>query len=239
MDWIDRDPSLFRPEADGLSLDSRVQVQVHRLLCLLGAVLFPIFGLIQENRILGLEAMWFRAGISVLFLGLLIGSYVLDRIRHNYAVWMRRVLYVALAWGVLVASLNQFAGGYDLAFFLSYAVFIAIVGYGAHRIQPVLRFSGVGIVLAGGGLYLSSTSQTTPIILLGSMGTAAVVEGLTIYGSLRTARRLREREERLQWAQLLVYLGYWRQYLETEVHQRPLEIPQFPRFFPEPEVLFL
>ncbi len=215
MDWFTRSLLLFRPEDERLSLNTKLQVQVHRLLCLLAAILVPIFGLLQENHNLGVEVTWLRFGIVALFLGLLIGSYLIERIRRNYGVWMRGVLYVALAWGGGVASVNQFAGGYDLAFFLSYAVFIAVVGFGARRIQPVLWFSGFGLVLVAVVFSLGAVSETSPVLLLGSMATVAGVEGLTIYGRLRTARRLRERGERLQWAQRLVRLGYWRRDLET------------------------
>jgi PAS domain S-box-containing protein len=79
----------------------------------------------------------------------------------------------------------------------------------------VFWFSVYGLVLVGGVLSVVSTSDTSPILLLGSMATVAVVEGVTIYGSLQTTRQLREREERLQWAQRLVHLGYWRRDLET------------------------
>ena len=68
--------STLRPEDSTLSRETRSQVQIHRLLSLLGAVFVPLFGPLYAVANPGaVDPTWARIGISGLCLALFGGSY--------------------------------------------------------------------------------------------------------------------------------------------------------------------
>lgn len=203
--------SVFRPADETLSSGRKLQVQVHRLLSLLGCVLISMFGVFHAPSVrAAADPVWVYLGIAGLFGALFLASYVSSVVVRTYGIWMRGVLYITLFWVVVLVSENKFDGDYALGLLFAYAVFIAIVGLGLRTVRPVLRFSGIGLLLAGGGILFSAEPETSPALLLGSMFTVAVIESSIIYGHLSTQEKLRDREARLQWAQRLAHLGYWR-----------------------------
>lgn len=209
--------SVFRPSDETLSSDANLQVQVHRVLSLLGVILIPLFGLFHaEPAPDAVDPLWARLVLAGVFGVLFLSSFTSSFVREHYGAWMHGLLYVVLAWVVLLAVGNDFDGDYAVSLLLSYAAFIAVVGLGRRTIRPVLIFSGVGLALVIGGLLLSAEPETSPGLVLASMITIALTEASTIYGHLSTQGKLRDREKRLHWAQRLAHLGYWTRDLRKE-----------------------
>jgi len=191
--------SLFRPTDADLAPETKSQIQVHRLLSLLGAALVPLFGALYD--IANPEAAdpwWIRLGIAGLFASLFAVSYRSKRVRRRYAVWMRGILYLMMGWFVLLATLNGFIGSYAAGLLVTYAVLIMVVGIGAQAVWPVLWFAGTGILLTAGGALLGPTPRTDPLILSAGMATVALLETIATEGQVSTSRKLREREAALR-----------------------------------------
>lgn len=202
--------SLFRPVDETLSSEAKLQVQVYRVLSLLGVILIPLFGvLLAGSGPNPVDPIWARLMLAGVFAALFLASFISPSIRQNYSAWMDGALYIVLAWVVFLAVGNDFDGNYAVGLLLTYAAFIAVVGLGRRTIRPVLIFSGVGLLLVSGGFLLSSTLETSPSLVLASMITVAVTAASTLYAHLSTQRKLRDREKRLHWAQRLAHLGYW------------------------------
>lgn len=191
--------SLFRSDGEDLSPRVRFQVQSHRLLSLLGALLVPGFGLIYGIEHPGAtDPMWARLVIAGLFLGLFGLSYRIPAVREHYVPAMRAVLYVLLTWFSAVATINGYAVDYAVGLLLTYAVLMTVVGLGTREVGTVVRFAGFGLFLTGAGFALAPEIQTSPWILGGAMGTFAVVGCIVVRARLELETQLRESRETVQ-----------------------------------------
>ena len=94
------------------------------------------------------------------------------------------MLYVLLAWFIVITVLNGFAGNYAVGLLLVFSVLAVVVGPGAQRIGPPLWFFGFGLGATGiGGVLRTPPTTSLPILLL-SMGTVTVVGGIVIHAHL-------------------------------------------------------
>lgn len=191
--------SPFRPEDETLPPEVKSQVQLHRLLTLMGTVLVPAFGLLYATaNPLAEDPAWARLGVTGLFVGLFVASYWIEEIRRNYVWWLRGLLYVLVGWTILLTSINHFAGDYVAGLLLVYAALIVVVGIGARSLRPVLWFAGAGLLATALSVLFAMAPYTSPLVLLASMATVALVESIAIHAYLSTQEQLREREERLR-----------------------------------------
>lgn len=196
--------AIFRPSEAGLPPEQKAQIQVHRLLSLVGAVLVPLFGPLYAAANPGaVDPAWARFGIAALFVILLAASYGARTLRHRFVEAIRAVLYVLMAWFAIVTAVNGFAGNYALGLLLVFAVLAAVVGLGVNSAGPVLRFLGFGLLLtAAAGLLGPDPEVSLPILLL-SMGTVSVVGGIVIQAQLAIREELREAKEEAEEASRL------------------------------------
>ncbi len=195
-------PSIFsalQPRADHLSQETRVQVQIHRLLSLLGAGFVvgfgPLYALSNPGAV---DPLWARLAVSGLFACLFIASYASSRIRRAYVPCMQAVLYVTMGWFAVLATLNRFSVDYAVGLLLVYAILAAVVGYSARSIGPALWFLVYGFLLVVGGVLISPEPEATPTVLLACVGTFAIVEAVLIRGWLQIRDTIREQESRLR-----------------------------------------
>jgi len=196
---ISRMFSLLRPTGTALSSERKARIQIHRLLCVLGAILVPLFGLLYKLASPGaFDPLGPRLLIAALFAGLVVVSYLSRRIRQHYVWWMRGVMYVLLGWIVVVTVANHFAGGYAVGLLLTYSVLTPVVGLGALSLRPVLWFLGTGLLLTVGGAILTPAFRTSPLIFLASMGTLALVESITIQGWIAARRETQRRSDAIE-----------------------------------------
>jgi len=190
--------SSFRPQDNQLPEAVRSQVQVHRLLSVLGAVLVVAFGpLYAVSNPNAVDPLWARLGIASLLFALLGASYRSLHVRKAYATYLWGILYVTMGWSVVIATLNQFASDYAVGLLLVYAVLTMVIAFGATSVQPVLWFLGYGELLTVGGM-VGTPSQTSPLIVLASMGTIALMESTLTQGWLWIRGTVREQEARLR-----------------------------------------
>jgi hypothetical protein len=189
----------FRPRDARLSPEERSRVQVHRLLTVIGTV--ALLGIGALHRWVTPEAtdpLWARLGVTALYPTLLVLSYWSARVRRAYVQLLRGLLYVGLAWLIVIASLNQMAPPYALGLLLAYTTLLLVVGIWAHTVRPVLWFAGYGLLLTGIGGLWSGAPPRIFVILTGSMVTAALVQGLVLWQLVRVRAKLRERDKRLR-----------------------------------------
>ncbi|PQJ35652.1 hypothetical protein BSZ35_14545 [Salinibacter sp. 10B] len=191
--------SYFRPEEDELPPRKASQIQLYRLLSLLGAVLLPVFGLIRtfltpEET----DPLWARLSISGIIVGLLIASYVWRRVRENYGTWIQVLLYGIVVWSALLAALNQFASDYTVGFLIVFMVGGSVIGFQTRKIGPVLWFAGVGIFGVGAGLVLGAPPEVSPLLLFAGITTVTLIEILTLFWWLSFQETIRQQEEQLQ-----------------------------------------
>lgn len=123
--------------------------------------------------------------------------YWSPHVRKAYAVYLWGILYVIMGWFVVIATLNQFAGDYALGLLLVYAVLTMVIAFGATSVQEVLWFLGYGGLLTAGGM-MGTPSRTSPLILLASIATIALVESTLTQGWLWIRETIREQESRLR-----------------------------------------
>ncbi len=194
-----RASAVFRPTDEVLSLRKKTQIQIYRLLSVLGAILNLLFiPLYAVGHAGAVDPIWARLGISGLLLLLLGISYGPRWVRRNYEWGVQVGLYVVLGWFIWIAALNRFAADYALGLLLLYAVSTVVLRMGCRTIQPVLWFLGVGFLGTAGAVVVGPTSLNNALVLLGSMATLAILETITIQAFLATREKLHEREERLR-----------------------------------------
>ncbi len=191
--------SRLRPRDDHRPEEARLQVQVHRLLSLLGAGLVvgfaPLYAIAIPEAV---DPLWARLIIAGLLLALFGASYRSARVRAVYVTCMWGVLYVIVGWFAVITTLNQFAGEYAVGLLLVYAVLAGTLAFGAESVRAVLAFLGYGGGLTGLGAFLEPRPETSPLILLASMGTVAVVETVLAQGWLWIRETVHEQEARLR-----------------------------------------
>ena len=190
--------SLFRPDDAVLSREEKAQLELHRLLSLLGAVVIFLFGLLYEvSNPNAVDPMWDHLTVAGLFAGLLGASYVSGQVRRRYVLAFWGLLYLMMAWLTVMTALNRFASDYVMILLLAYAALGITVSLGARSFWPVLGFLGTGFLLAAGGFLLTRAPHASPSVLLASMATVALVEGIALRGRLSIRERLAERERQL------------------------------------------
>ena len=191
--------ALFRPADETLSLRKKAQIQIYRLLALLGALLnllfIPLYAVGHGGAV---DPLWARVGVSGLLLGLLAFSYGPQWARRHYEEVVQGTLYLILGWFLWITALNQFATDYALGLLLLYAVAIGVLRMGCQTIQPVLWFLSVGLLATAGAVVVSPVAINDTLVLLGSMAALALLETITIQTYLSIRGKLQDREERLR-----------------------------------------
>lgn len=190
--------TLFCPEDEALSAEAREQIQLYRLLTLLGILLLPLFGLSAPSVPGTTDPMWVRLGAAGLLAGLFGASYGSGWVRRNYVLWVRGILYLVMGGLAVLAALNRFAGGYETSLLLVYALLIMVVWAGARSMGPVLRFAGLGLLGAFAAATIGSVPTDNALVVLARMATVAAVEAPIIQASLSNRNKLQDREERLR-----------------------------------------
>ncbi len=170
---------LLRPEDAFLSRRHRSQVQVYRLLSLLGPVLLLVHGAAHRAAAPGnYDPLWFRLVLAGGVLLLFSASLVSASVRRRYVEVSWGMLYLVMAWTVTLAALNQFSGEYSLSVLFVYALFGGIVILGADSMAPVLSFLGMGFVLLGVGVWAAPARETSPLVLGSGMADVALFEAV-------------------------------------------------------------
>ncbi len=195
--------SLLRLKDDRLSDRAKFQVQMHRLLSLLGAALIlgfaPLYALAGPS---GTDPLWARFGVAGLLVGLFAASYFSFWVRARFVACVQGAAYVTMGWFASIATLNQFSIDYATGLLLVYVMLAAVVGFGARSMSRVLWFLAYGFLLTAAGLatgpLVGPSSSASAPVLLGSMGTVAAVEGTLTRGWLRIQERIREQESRFR-----------------------------------------
>ncbi|MCS3830724.1 PAS domain S-box-containing protein [Salinibacter ruber] len=195
--------SLLRLKDDRLSDRAKFQVQMHRLLSLLGAALIlgfaPLYALAGPS---GTDPLWARFGVAGLLVGLFSASYFSFWIRARFVACVQGAAYVTMGWFASIATLNQFSVDYATGLLLVYVMLAAVVGFGARSMSRVLWFLAYGFLLTTAGLatglLVGPPSSASAPVFLGSMSTVAVVEGILTRGWLRIQERIREQESRFR-----------------------------------------
>lgn len=191
--------SYFRPDDEDLTPREKSQIQLHRILNLVGAVILPVFGLFRafftpEET----DPLWIRLAISGFLISFLVASYVSKHMRQNYETWVQGLLYGIVAWAALLATLNHFASDYTIIFVLAFIVGASIIGFQTRKVRPILWFSGFGILSIGTGLVLGPSPQVSPLILFASIATVTLIEGVMIFWAVSFQETIRQQEEQLQ-----------------------------------------
>jgi PAS domain S-box-containing protein len=179
-------------DGETLSVTDQVQIQVARLLCLLGAILVALYGSLYGAVNFGVSksVQWVHLGAAGLLIVLLGASYVSRTIRR---------LHVEITWGLLccmmagtavLAAANNLAGEYALGLLLVYAVFGLLMALVGTSLRPVWAFLSVGGLCVGGALLWTPTPQVNPWALGGSLVVVALVEGIATRWALSVRRRL-------------------------------------------------
>lgn len=190
--------SLLRPDDETLSQKTKDQVQLYRLMSLLGAFLITSLSILY--RMSNPEAVgpvWLHRGLSGLFVGLFAASYVSRQVRRRYVSLMWGLLYIQMVWITAVAVLNRFGSEYALAVLIVYASIGVVIELGTQSIRPILWFLGSGFLLTAGAFSLTSAPKSEPSVLLGVMAVVALTIGLSLRGRLSIRRKLTDREKRL------------------------------------------
>lgn len=189
----------FDSPADGLSEARRFRIQVHRLASLVGACLVLAFGpLYAVSNPEATDPLWARLGLSGLFVFLLGASYVSRRLLEAYVPCLRGLLYLLTGWFAILLAANHFAVDYAVGMLLVYAVLAAVIGFGARSAQTVLWFLAYGLLVVAGGTLITPSPDASPLVILASMGTIAIVEGVLAQGWLQVQKRMREQGSRFR-----------------------------------------
>jgi PAS domain S-box-containing protein len=188
----------FRPDDETLSESARTEVQVHRLLSLLGCLLIGLFGPLYAVSAPGsVDPLWLRGVVGALFGAVFVGSYVSSIVRRHIVRSTWGVFYVTMGWVAFLAAANEFSGEYVVGVLLTYSALLAVVGVGAKTILPVFLFKGAGLLMVVGAALWGAPGETISV-LLASMVVIALVETIVIQLLLSTRRALQEREGRLR-----------------------------------------
>lgn len=189
----------FCPTDEELSSREKAQIQVNRILFLLGVFLcllfIPLYVVTSPEAI---DPTWLRVAVAVLLAGIIGASYLSKYVRRTFSVWVQGAVYGITAWFIVLTALNGFRGDYQIGLLLLYSMFTVIVGVGARSIAPVLWYNASSFVGAVIAILATDGSLIDTSILLGAMVTAALVLGTVIHRLISVRNRLQERESRLR-----------------------------------------
>ena len=190
---------LFHPRDDSLSDREQSQIQIYRLLFLLGTLLcllfIPLFEVSSPDAV---DPIWMRIAVSGILVGVFAASYVSRRVRRHFAAWVRGTIYLIIGWFIFLSALNGFASDYEVGLLLLHAIFTVITGLGARSIRPVIRFTGTSLLAATGAVMVSSASLAGEAVLLGGMATISLVVAIAVQRLISTRERLQDQESRLR-----------------------------------------
>ncbi len=190
--------SFLRPGDDTLSQEVKDQVQLYRLMSLLGGILIPFFSVLYRlTSPEDINLVWSGIGLAGLFMGLVGSSYAIGWVRRHYKLLMYGLMYIQMAWVTGIAILNHFKGKYVLALLLIYASIGVVIELGARSFWPVLQFLSTGFLLVAGSLMLEETPRTDPSIVLAILAGVGLSIGVSFGGRLSMREKLTEREKRL------------------------------------------
>lgn len=189
----------FRPTDESLSSRQKSQVQAHRLLFLLGAVLCLLFIPPYEiSKPDAIDPVWARVAVSGLLAGCFGASYVSSHVRHNFASWVWASISLIIGWFILITGLNGFSSDYKIGLLLLHAIFTVISGVGARSIRPVLWFTTGSLAATVGAVVLSTGSLIGEVVLMCAMATVSLVVGIVVQRLISTRKKVQERESRLR-----------------------------------------
>ncbi|WP_263820241.1 PAS domain S-box protein [Salinibacter sp.] len=191
--------ALLWPSDDMLSANAKSRLQVVRLLCLLGSLLIPLYGLLYEAaRPEATDPMWIRLVIAGVLGAFVAGTYALRTLRTHCVGIAWGLLYLLMAWSVGLAAVNQFSGAYVVGMLVVYAVSATLVLVSSQLLRSVLSFLSAGLLLTGAALLWAPAVQLSPLVLCGGMAMVAFVVGGVARGALRVRRRLADQARELQ-----------------------------------------
>lgn len=201
---------VFRPKGASFSTRRAGQVQVYRLLTLLGVVVFPIVGLMHELSSPGaFDPMAVRLAISGGLAGLLGISYVSETVCRHYVGVAWSGLYLTTGWVTTLTTLNQFSGEYALVFLFTYTLFAGIFALGSDSLSPFIGYLTTGFLFAGAGFLGAPSLQTSPLMLVGSMFVVAVFEGVAAWWVLSIREQMERQNDLFGRAQSIANVGAW------------------------------
>jgi signal transduction histidine kinase len=183
---------------------------MYRLISLLGAVLFPIVGLMHK------ASMGISLAFSGLFAGLLGGSYVSKRIRRHYVGLVWGMFYLTTAWITTLTALNHFSGTYSAVFLSAYALFGGGVALGSDSARPILYYLAAGVLFAGGALLGAQAFQTSPLMLIGGMVVVAILESGAALWTFSTREQMAGQDGLFGRAQGMSNVGVWEYDLDSD-----------------------
>ncbi|WP_103028383.1 PAS domain S-box protein [Salinibacter altiplanensis] len=191
--------TLFWPNDDTLSVTAKSRVQVVRLLCLLGSIVVPLYGLLYRVvQPTATDPMWVRLGIAGL-LGAFVGAtYVFKKLRTHCVGVAWGMLYVLMAWATALAAANQFSGEYVVGMVVVYAVSATLVLFSSELLRSVLSFLLAGLLFVGAALLWAPSAQVSPLVLGGGMVMVALLVGIVARWVLLVRRRLARQEQELR-----------------------------------------
>ena len=196
--------SFLRPDDADLSERDAWLVQIYRLLTIVGGSLIPVFGLFYQILPTAYtDPWWARFTMMSLFMGLLGLSYASKWVRRHYTSLMWGVLYILVTWVGALTALNQASGDYAVALLFVFCVVGVCIGIGAQRMAPLTWFLGYALLLSVGAYVVVPAPETSSFILVGCMGTLAIVLYVVFQARLSMRRRLEAAREEAEAASRL------------------------------------
>ncbi len=187
-------------DGETLPVDERAHIRIARLLCLLGAILVPLYAPLYGATSADApnSAWWIHLGVAGLLVALIGASYVSRELRRHHVEITWGLLCFMMVWAAALAALHEFTGAYAVGLLLVYAVFGGLVAVGSASMRPVLAFLLAGALSIGGALLWAPTLQTSPWALGGAVLVVALIEGVAMRWALSVRNRLRAQTRTLR-----------------------------------------
>lgn len=190
---------IFRPTDEALSKREKFQVQAHRHLFVLGAVLIMLFGVFHNTtEPEAIDPVWVRLGISALAIGTVVASYFFKGVRRHFEWWVFGVLSINVGWGLTIVTLNDFASDHEIGLLLTHAIYPFVIGLGTDSIRRVVWFTLGSLLATVGAVLISPVPFLEETVLLGAMGTVSIVVVIVIQRLTWIQGELEEQESRLR-----------------------------------------
>ncbi len=189
----------FRPEDEALSFRERSQVQIHRLLFLLGAFFclffIPLYRIASPGAF---NPIWTWVAISGLLAGVFGASYLFKSVRRSFALWVWAAIAVVMGWFIFITAQNDFSSNYEIGLLLLHAIFTVVAGLGARSVRPVFWFASANLAATIGAVLSRAASFVGEAVLLGSMTTVSLLVGIVLQRLILTRQEVEEQESRLR-----------------------------------------